>query len=255
VEPLDVLLHANLMTVTGWMGEGDGAAVERRDGELLMASRSEMPFLNCAVRSPGDTGDAGAFLERAEDFFFARHRGFVAYAHDGDPDVGVAAERMGMALVVPRYPEMACRSRLEAVSADVRPVQSLEEARAYWAVCDASYPSLGFPPGLFAQAFGPGDLLDAKRVEACLAWEDGAPVACASIWLTGAVGMVGWVAALPRARGRGLAAACTVWATNRAFDHGAEVAALQASTMGEATYLRLGYEHRYAYRLYGAHYL
>src|SRR3954452_11133174 len=254
MDPLDALLHANLMTVTGWMGEADGAAVDRRDGDLLMASRSEMPFLNCALREPA-AGDAQAFIERAEDFFFQRRRGVVVYAHDGDPDLDAAAERLGMTLLVPRYPEMACRAPLDPIAADLRTVASLEDARSYWAICDAAYPSLGFPPGLFAQTFTPEELLEHERVEACLAWAAGAPVACASIWLTGEVAMVGWVAALPEARGRGLAAACTVWATNRAFERGAEVAALQASAMGEATYVRLGYEHRFAYRLYGAHYL
>lgn len=255
MDTLDALLHDNLMAVTGWMGESDGGAVDRSGGAVLMASRSDMPFLNCALRTPGEGEPAKAFLERAEDFFFARRHGFVAYAHDGDPDIDAAAEHLGMALVVPRYPQMACRARLDPLPADIRPVVTPEDARAYWALCDAAYPSLGFPAGLFAQTFDPGDLLDAERVEAGIAWEDGEPAACASIWLTGAVGMVGWVAARPQARGRGLAAASTVWATNRAFDRGAEAAALQASNMGEALYLRLGYEHRFAYRLYGAHYL
>jgi predicted acetyltransferase len=60
------------------------------------------------------------------------------------------------------------------------------------------------------------------------------------------------VAAVPEVRGRGLAAACTVWATNAAFERGGAVASLQASEMGEDLYRRLGYEELYSYRLYGA---
>jgi predicted GNAT family acetyltransferase len=99
-------------------------------------------------------------------------------------------------------------------------------------------------------------LLDADRVWACVARQDGQPAACASLWLTSGldsdVGFVGWVAALPEARGRGLAAACTVQATNRAFELGAKIVSLQASPMGEHIYRSLGYAELFAYRLMGA---
>ena len=55
-----------------------------------------------------------------------------------------------------------------------------------------------------------------------------------------------------RGRGKGLAAACTVAATNEALRRGAEVVSLQASSMGEDLYRRLGYEELYCYRLLGA---
>ena len=87
--------------------------------------------------------------------------------------------------------------------------------------------------------------------EACLGYLGGEPVACASVFLAEGVGMICWVGSLPAARGRGLAAACTAWATNRAFDLGADAAALQASVMGEPVYRRMGYEEAYAYRLLG----
>jgi predicted GNAT family acetyltransferase len=117
-------------------------------------------------------------------------------------------------------------------------------------------PSTGFPPDLFTETFQPQLLLDPDRVWACVARQDGQPVARASLWLasgTGSdVGFIGWVAALPEARGRGLAAACTVQATNRAFELGASVASLQASPMGEHIYRSLGYEELFPYRLLGA---
>lgn len=65
------------------------------------------------------------------------------------------------------------------------------------------------------------------------------------------VGMIGWVASSPEARGRGLAAACTVRANNHALDHGCDVASLQASSMGERVYRRLGWEEIFPYRLFG----
>ena len=47
-------------------------------------------------------------------------------------------------------------------------------------------------------------------------------------------------------------AACTVRASNRAFELGARVTSLQPSPMGERIYRRLGYEELYAYRVMGA---
>jgi predicted GNAT family acetyltransferase len=70
--------------------------------------------------------------------------------------------------------------------------------------------------------------------------------------MTPGVGMIGWVATLPKARSKGMAAACTVAATNEALRRGADVVSLQASAMGESIYRRLGYEELFAYRLLGA---
>ena len=104
---------------------------------------------------------------------------------------------------------------------------------------------------MFAEAFTPEDLIG-DDVWACLALSDDKALACASVFIAAGVGMVAWVAARPEARGRGMAAACTVAATNRAFELGAEAASLQASSMGEDLYRRLGYEELYSYRLLGA---
>ena len=72
----------------------------------------------------------------------------------------------------------------------------------------------------------------------------------AMVALSGPVGMVCWVATLDAMRRRGLAGICTVRATNAAFEHGAGLATLQASPMGESLYERLGYEELFRYRLY-----
>ena len=249
---LRALVHRNLMTVNSWVGEDDGGGVDRRDGELLFAASSSMPFLNGVMRE-GPGGDAAALIRRAKDFFFGQGRGFVVFTPPGDPELEEAARADGLIEVLDRYPEMVCRTPLAELPAELREVETLDEAATYWRVCDAAYPSIGMPEGMFTDAFGPELLLDDARTGACLALGDqGAPQACACIFMADGVGMVGWVAALPEARGRGLAAAATVWATNQAFRRGAAVASLQASTMGEDIYRRLGFEELYRYRLYGA---
>ena len=228
------------MEVSSWMGDAPGGARRFEAGELLFAGNSSLPFLNGVMRERS-TAEAGDLLRRARSFFSARDRGFVAFAWPGDPEIERAAEAAGMFPVMERYPEMVCRAPLSELAGDLRPVETTTDAEAYWAICDAAYPALGFPPGLFKEAFEPDELLDEERVWACLAYEDDRAVACASAWMTSGVGMVGWVASLPEARGHGLAAACTVRVTNYILNHGSEVASLQASSMGEPIYRRLGY--------------
>ncbi|MCW2991707.1 MAG: GCN5-related N-acetyltransferase [Solirubrobacterales bacterium] len=250
MDHLALRAHRNLMAVSAWYGEEEGGATQWRDGELFFAARSPLPWFNGAMRElPGD--DTAGFLERARSFFAGRERGFLVFAHPGDPELGPAAEAAGFVEVMERYPEMACRGPLAPLPGDVRLVEDLDAAATYWRICDAAYPSVGLPPGLFSRFFDPAALLPSERTEACVGYLDGEPVACASTYMAEGVGMVGWVAALPAARGRGLAAACTVWATNRAFAMGGELAALQASPMGEPIYERLGYEELFAYRLLG----
>src|SRR5437763_2887587 len=108
-EQLAGQVHRNLMEVSSWMAaDGD---LEHRDGELLVASASELPFLNIAMREPG-SGDPGAFLGRAREFFFGRGRGFVLYTHPADAKLERAAGDQGMFEVMARYPKMVCRGRL-----------------------------------------------------------------------------------------------------------------------------------------------
>jgi GNAT superfamily N-acetyltransferase len=254
-QPLAARVHRNLMDVNALGAEGSGGMVHAANGELFFVSRSTAPFLNGVMREAPD-GDAAELLSRARSFFFERERGFVVFTWPGDRELADAALAADMSPVLERYPEMVCRSPLENLPGDVRAVANVEDAAAYWRTCDEAYPSIGFPPDLFTETFAPQLLLDPDRVWACLARLDGQPVACASLWLSSGaqseVGFIGWVAALPQARGRGLAAACTVQATNRAFELGAKIASLQASPMGEPIYRSLGYEELFAYRLMGA---
>ena len=60
-------------------------------------------------------------------------------------------------------------------------------------------------------------------------------------WFHSRVNMLSPLGTTPAARKRGLAELCTRAATNRGFDLGARVAALQASVMGEPIYARMGY--------------
>lgn len=244
-------VHGNLIAVYRRAGDEPGGRVEERDGELLFAARSEFQFLNGVMRA-GPGGDASTLLKRAREYFFGRGRGFCVFTWPGDPDLEEAAHGAGMPTLIDRYPEMVCRARLAELPGEVRAVEDRTSAAAYWEICDLAYPSIGFPSGVFAENYEPEALLGQEDVWACLAFDGDRPVAYASVYMAQGVGFVGWVAALPEARGRGFAAACTVRVTNRAFELGGEVASLQASSLGEEIYRRLGYEELFPYRVLGA---
>jgi ribosomal protein S18 acetylase RimI-like enzyme len=246
-ESLAWRVHRNLIEVNALMAD----RVERHEDALFAATRSELLFLNGVMRASA-SGDAAALLERAKKFFFGLGRGFVVFTWPEDPDLTAAAESAGLFPALEHYPEMVCTKRLRLLQQHVEPVEDMEGATEYWSICDSAYPSIGFPPGLFASTFSPQDLLDRDGLEACVARDDGRAVGCALIYVVDGVGFVGWVASVPEARGRGFAAACTAWVTNRAFDLGADVTSLQASPMGEALYRRLGYEELFSYTLMGA---
>jgi ribosomal protein S18 acetylase RimI-like enzyme len=243
------LAHANLMEVNELLTRAETGAVDRRGGELLFAGTQAFPMLNGAMREGG--GDATAFVARACAFFAERGRGWMAYVHPADGELEEAVRAAGLSRLMD-YPEMACSRRLPEsdlpAGVELRAVDDLASARQYWTVCERSYGALGFPPGVF-DSFST-DLLLRDEVDAWIASVDGRPAATAMIALSGPVGMVCWVATLDEMRRRGLAAICTVRATNAAFERGAELASLQASPMGQSLYERLGYEELFRYRLY-----
>ncbi len=76
---------------------------------------------------------------------------------------------------------------------------------------------------------------------------DGTPVALSRVLVQGATAMVHGVATLPRARRRGIGTAVTLRALQLARDAGATVGVLQASSMGQGPYRRLGFDHVASY--------
>jgi GNAT superfamily N-acetyltransferase len=229
-----------------------GSRWERSEDELLVDAPHPFPFLKNVIRAH-DRPDGAELISRAEKFFGAGS-GFSVYTRPTgeDEDLEQACRVAGLTLAMERYPEMVCERRVKIPAlparAEIREVESPEEEEAFWEVCGESYPSLGFPPDLFT-IYAPGYLTE-PPFEACLGWLDGRPAASALLAIVGDVGLVGWVATLPDARGQGLGEACTAWVTNRIFEQGASLATLQASPMGEPVYTRMGYEEIFGYRLW-----
>jgi predicted GNAT family acetyltransferase len=82
----------------------------------------------------------------------------------------------------------------------------------------------------------------APHLVAVLGCVGGEPASAAMAIHTHGIAGAYWVGTAPAARGKGLAELCTRTVGNAAFDRGATAVVLQASTMGEPIYKRMGYE-------------
>lgn len=222
-----------------------GGEVCDRDGLLLYAAADPFPALQDGVMRTLGRRPADEVLERAREFFAQRKRGFsvLVRAH-ADDDLRAAATAAGM-VQLGNAPGMVLDHRLaEPVPGDgvtLRRVGSEADAAAFGAVMGAAYESLGFPAHLPPRIFARPEVLVAPHIAAFLAFAGDQPAAGAMTVVTHGVAGVYWVGTTPAARGRGLAELCTRAAGNAGFDLGARVAALQASTMGEPVYRRMGY--------------
>ena len=228
----------------------DRGAVHEADGVLCHASGSDFPFvLNAAYRT--DPGVAPADVLAVADGFFASHqRGYTLVTAPWDEDLAAHAEAEGL-WAFGTAPEMVCRQRL----ADVEPPAGIELRRATTeaevadalAVNGPAYASLGMPPEVIGGAIDRLDRVLEPHVATVVAYDGDQAVATAQAMLSHGIAGVFWVGTSEAARGRGLGEAVCRWVTNWAFDQGAAAQSLEASTMGEPVYARMGYEelHRY----------
>jgi GNAT superfamily N-acetyltransferase len=240
-------VHRHLMHFNVVATELEGGATLERDGELFYADDPRFPFLSGVMRDAEGPGWEET-LACAGPWFAERGCSYIVVLRPGDGDVPSAPA------LLERYPEMVVTEPIEppplAAGAQLRPVGDPASARAYWTVCATAYPSLGFPGQMFEE-MSEALLLD-ERVTAVVAYLDSAPVAAALALVSDGLGMVAWVATVDEARRTGLGAAVTVAVTNEAFERGARAVHLQASPMGEAVYLRLGYRELFNYRLHAS---
>ncbi len=249
---VEAAAHRNMMGFYSWIHRHmDGARVIESDDELVVVSAHPFPFFSQAMRAH-ERDDGTALLERAREAL--GDRGFMLVTRPGlDAQLERTAAARGLQLSLARYPEMVCERPAPQPSVadgfELREVSDEETAREYWHMSSAAYVSLGCPPDLFDD-FPPSLLLEPKIDAVVAARADGEIVAGALAGHVNGNGYVGWVGTVESARRRGLAAAVTSWATNRAFERGAGLVTLEASEMGEPIYPRLGFRELYSYRLY-----
>jgi ribosomal protein S18 acetylase RimI-like enzyme len=231
-----------------------GAEIEFTDGWFFGAGRFTHPIISNAAFRADDALDPRDFLNRAQEFFDSRERGFSVWVRshlEEDRELLAAAEEAGLQGVY-EMPEMVLDRGVDEEEsppgAVLRRVTSPDDAADFWKVAAASYISNGFPPETFSFYENHDGLWD-DNVAAFLAYVEGRPAAIAMTIVTRGIAGVYWVGTSEEARGRGLGRTLTATAVNAGFELGAESASLQASPMGEPVYRRLGFETIFKYRL------
>ena len=253
-----MLGHLNLIEFTRedarWQSPHE---IVERDGVLLFAGSSDfMAFCN-GVRRVDDDVPGVDVIATAEAFFGERGRGFSVWTRDlpVDADLLEAAEDAGLlTLDGPGAPQMICRAKVpeQYISSEVSidPVDGQDDIDHFARINGEAYTVYGMPAEASASHFNGPRALFAPNVYAVLARVDGEPVGATMLLESHGIAGVYWVAVLEEARGRGVAAALVQHVTNVAFHLGAANVQLQASTMGEPIYRRLGYEELYRYQLH-----
>lgn len=247
--------HANCIEAareTARMSGASGEVVEH-GGVLLFATGSDFPVLaNGAFRI--DAGiPADEVIDRADAWFVERNRGWSlgTTGWDGaDQDLIDAAATRGL-MTVTDQPAMICDERLaDATPPDdieLRVVTTEDDARAFVAMADSAYTSLGLPAGVIAGVAGPNPPVPPSHLVTLGAFDGGELVSGAQVLFSHGVAGVYCVGTAESARGRGLAELVTRAVTNIGFDGGAPFVTLQASPMGEPIYRRMGYRELYRY--------
>jgi GNAT superfamily N-acetyltransferase len=227
-----------------------GGRVIERDGVVACLGVHPSPIVtNTAWRSE-PTADPAHVIRTIDAIY--REAGFVGSlltSSRSDEDLEAAAGRVGRHVVV-ELPVMVME-RPAAPTMWPPPPPPATAARAIDPVADlAVFRSIlidGFFDGddtgrsLIDATFARSSSLAEPTVGAFIGELDGRPASVAGAWLLGTDAGIGWVATLPDARRRGLGALVTARAVEYAFEHGAEMAALQASPVGRPVYERIGF--------------
>ncbi|MFG1610177.1 GNAT family N-acetyltransferase [Actinoplanes sp. NPDC049265] len=210
----------------GWSG-GPGTV-----GEDLPIYRSEVPhnLLNGVLRVRGMPFEDAA--EQAEKVLAGVPWRWWT-GPDSDPGTGERLARRGYTRLG-RMPVMAADlTRMPGLTTPagltVEPVTGPRGVEEYVNACRTAF---GLPDELHE---GRADMI---RLVGRM---DGRVVATAAVVLSDGVAGLYWIATAPEYRGRGIGAELTTAAMRIARDHGVDVATLQASSMGEPVYRRLGF--------------
>ena len=246
--------HANCIEYAREMARGSsmaGAIVER-DGVLLFATGSTFPVLVNGAFRVDPSVDADRVIDIAEAWFADRQRGWslgTTSWKGSDQDLIEAAVRRGLH-PTSNTPGMVCHSRLDDAPVlggiEIRRLATEADAAAFVAMNDAAYTSLGMPAGVFsAVQFAP--FRSTPHTVTVGAFEKDVLVSGAQVTFSHGIAGIYGVGTALESRGRGLAELVTRVATNIGFDCGAPYITLQATSMGEPVYRKLGYRELYRF--------
>lgn len=222
-----------------------GGLVHEEGGLVFFVPGHRFPVGLSGGMRTDRTVPASEAVERTKAFFAGRGHGYtyVLLRHrDGDIAEHLEAEGVGP---MSNSPGMVLEQRLPDAplppNVTVERVLDERTAREFADVAGAAYATYGMPPKIARRQFADWRFFTQPHVAAFVARLAGAPAATAMVMVTHGVAGIYWVGTIPDARGSGLAPLCTRIAGNAGFDMGARFAALQASTMGEPVYRKMGY--------------
>jgi GNAT superfamily N-acetyltransferase len=232
-----------------------GARLHEQGGVMLHQGSLPIPapFMNTVMRLDGKV-PASEVLQHARDFFGGSSNPFAPVLfmrRDADIASLLATEgftlQADLALMLTEQPSVATPLpegwRLQLVEGRAQtPGMAAPDLPGFVDCCAQAYASLGLPAFMTPFFFSRAEQVLTPEVSLVLARRgDEPPAGAAMVLHTGDMAGLYWVATRPEARGQGLAAACTVAATNLALERGAKAVALQASPMGDPIYRRLGW--------------
>ena len=223
------------------------------DSVLLYGTGSPSSSYRGAFRMSGEV-EAEDLLDRADEFFLHQGLSYAVQVRDTghDEDLRAACRARRMVSLGGPTPEMTRCAGFEEVRAphavELRQVTSATHVLDLSRVCAAAY-------GLRAEDADalfdvPERLVGRSDVRSVVAYLDGAAVAAGQMLMGHGVGGVYWVGVVDGVRRCGIGELVSRTLTNMAFERGARACTLQASSLGESVYRRIGYTTLYNYQAY-----
>jgi GNAT superfamily N-acetyltransferase len=244
----DLLERLANTTVAAWgqYASRVGGRVVADAGVTFVVGTHPTPIIiNTVFRTDPSVAPIDLFT-RSQAFYQAMGHGFTMWTSDHtDADLDDAAETSGWWMAI-KLPAMVCRSALPdrplPAGASIRRADPLVDIDSFRAVVREGFASDADEIAAAETVFSSPAALDMPDTVAVIASIDGRDAAAAMVNVIDGMGYVGWVGTLPAFRRRGLGELVSRAATNAAFERGADIVALEASSMAAPLYSRIGYE-------------
>ncbi len=247
---MDTQARADQSYFQAWRAWGRNGAGEVREANGLLAVSSGTPlaFLNIAfvTRPLPNPEDQVAAAMR---YFDARGEPFLVRIREGlDAASEAACDRLGLPYsdTIPGMATASLAAPAPPAGLEIVGVRSVSELDAFRQVIADGY---GLPRADVDAFVRDGWLLDAE-LEHYIGVFEGRAVGSSSLAFGGGVAGVHNVATVPEARKRGFGEALTWHAMARGAARGCDMAALQASEMGQPIYERMGFRVVSRYRTF-----
>ncbi len=244
----DLLARIGRTTVVAWgqYATRVGGRVVIDAGLTFVVGTHPTPIvINTVVRTDPSVAPIELFA-RSQAFYRAiGHRFTLLTSDHADADLDAAAEANGW-LMAAKLPAMLCRSPIPdrplPAGASLRRADPVVDIDSLRAVIREGFASGEDEIAAVEAVFSSPAALEMPDTVAVIASVDGCDAAAAMVDVIDGTGYVGWVGTLPAFRRRGLGELVSRAATNAAFERGADIVVLEASSMGSPLYSQMGYE-------------